>query len=69
MGKQSSRRRNARRPTPARMVGSDTTPRREVDLAEEYRYVLDDLKRVGILAAVLVGALVGLSFVLPLLLP
>jgi hypothetical protein len=36
----------------------------KVDLAEEYRYVIADLERIGIIAAVLIGALVVLSFFL-----
>jgi len=37
----------------------------EVDFREEYRYVLADLKRIGMLAAVMVAVLVGLSLLLP----
>lgn len=41
-----------------------TAPVQKVDLAEEYRYVIADLERIGIIAAVLIGALVVLSFFL-----
>jgi hypothetical protein len=35
------------------------------ELAQEYRYVLADLKRIGIIAVVMLGALVGLALLLP----
>jgi len=34
------------------------------DLAAEYSYVLRDLARIGIIAAILIGGLVALSFFL-----
>ena len=37
----------------------------EVDFRSEYRYVLSDLKRIGILAAVMFGVLIGLALILP----
>jgi hypothetical protein len=55
-------RRAARRP-PAPELHS--VAQQEVDFREEYRYVLADLKRIGALAAVMVGVLVGLSLLLP----
>jgi len=36
----------------------------EVDFAEEYKYVLGDLKKIGILAACLFGVLIVLTFIL-----
>lgn len=36
----------------------------EQDLTEEYRYVLADLKRIGILALVMLALLIVLAFVL-----
>lgn len=33
-----------------------------VDLASEYSYVIDDLQRIGIIAAILIAGLVVLSF-------
>ncbi len=36
----------------------------EEELAEEYRYVLTDLKRIGILALVMLVLLIALAFVL-----
>jgi hypothetical protein len=35
-----------------------------VDLREEYRYVLADLKRIGIIAAAMLAVLVVLAFIL-----
>nr|MBN1229660.1 hypothetical protein [Anaerolineae bacterium] len=35
-----------------------------VNLAEEYRYVTEDLKRIGIIAAILIGGLLVLAFIL-----
>jgi hypothetical protein len=39
-------------------------PSKTKDFREEYQYVADDLKRIGILAAAMLGGLVILSFVL-----
>ncbi|MBN1486896.1 MAG: hypothetical protein JW981_04590 [Anaerolineae bacterium] len=36
----------------------------ETDLAAEYHYVIRDLRRIGILALIMLGVLVGLAFVL-----
>lgn len=58
MAKRSSR----RRPTVAAST-AEQAPAREVDLAAEYHYVIEDLRRIGIIAAVLIGALVALSFI------
>ena len=55
MAKRSSR----RRPTVA--ASTEQAPAREVDLAAEYQYVIEDLRRIGLIAAVLIGALVALS--------
>lgn len=35
-----------------------------LDFQDEYRYVVSDLQRIGILAAVMLGGLVILSFIL-----
>ena len=64
--KRSSRRQKVRRvaqrhPPPQ----SQAVPRQEVDFREEYRYVLADLKRIGVLAVAMVAVLVGLSLLLP----
>ena len=50
-----------RRPTVNKTVEQASS--REVDLAAEYHYVIEDLRRIGIIAAILIGALVALSFV------
>lgn len=38
--------------------------RKSPDFSTEYRYVVSDLNRIGILAAVLIAGLIALSFVL-----
>jgi hypothetical protein len=43
---------------------STKQPAREVNLAEEYAYVTGDLIRIAIIAAVLIGGLIVLSFFL-----
>ena len=37
-------------------------PAEPVDLAVEYHYVIEDLQRIGVIAAILIGALIVLSF-------
>lgn len=37
---------------------------KDLDLSEEYRYVIEDLERIGIIAAILIGGLVVLSFII-----
>lgn len=54
MAKRSRRRRPAAASTPEEQ--------QPVDLAEEYHYVIEDLQRIGIIAAILIGGLVALSF-------
>lgn len=46
---------------PGRPVAMVATPEQ---LADQYSYVLRDLTRIGIIAAVLIGGLVALSFFL-----
>jgi hypothetical protein len=43
---------------------STKQPARQVNLAEEYAYVTGDLMRIAIIAAVLIGGLIVLSFFL-----
>lgn len=64
MAKKSSRRRYNTSSVAASASAGTSSSSREVDLAAEYRYVIEDLKRVGIIAAVLIAALVALSFFL-----
>ncbi len=49
----------------ARSQRSQETKDRTVDFASEYRYVLQDLKHVGILAAAMFAVLATLALVLP----
>jgi hypothetical protein len=56
-------------PTPAQTATGSTTSRpaasvasRQVDFREEYRYILHDLQRIGLLAAVILAGLGILSF-------
>lgn len=44
---------------------SQAAARQEVDFQQEYRYVLADLKRIGLLAVVMIAVLIGLSLLLP----
>lgn len=47
---------------PAAPTAATQAPARHpTDLAEEYRYVIGDLKRIGVLAAVMFALLVGLA--------
>ena len=59
MAKRRSRRKKARATERGKKPSA-----RQVDLAEEYAYVADDLMRIAIIAAVLVGGLIALSFFL-----
>lgn len=39
-------------------------PRKEVDFATEYRYVIDDLRSMAIIAIAMLAVLIALSFVI-----
>ena len=43
---------------------ADSPASQRSDLAQEYRYVLADLRRIGAIAVVMVGVLVGLALFL-----
>jgi hypothetical protein len=58
-GRSSSASRSAAAARPARAERAE-----EVDLSVEYHYVVDDLKLIGLIAAVLIAGLVILSFFL-----
>ena len=61
MSKRSAKKRK-RRPTrtaPADMQAA--SKQKTVDLAAEYQYVIEDLQRIGIIAAILIGTLVILK--------
>jgi len=64
--KRSSRRRSSKRrdPQASQPVAKQSASNEPVNLSDEYEYVITDLRRIGILAAVLVALLVGLSFIL-----
>ncbi len=49
---------------PARGVKTTGVRREGVNLQEEYQYVVADLKRIGILALIMLGMLIGLALVL-----
>lgn len=44
--------------------GAPDSSSKPSELAEEYRYVVTDLRRIGVIAAVMLAALVGLAFFL-----
>ncbi len=56
----------AARPAGGRLPVSGLRPSAAADFNPDYTYAKQDLKRVGIMAASFIGALVVLSFVLPL---
>lgn len=69
--RQARKRRSKARPqitttAPVAAVKEKSTPPRSevVDFSQEYRYVIADLKRIGILAAAMMGLLVVLSFII-----
>jgi hypothetical protein len=54
------------RPAGGRLPVSGLRPSAAVDFNPDYTYAKQDLKRVGIMAASFIGALIVLSFILPL---
>lgn len=42
-------------------AGSARTASKEVDLQEEYRYVIADLKRIGVIAVLMLAVLITLA--------
>ena len=56
-----NRKRSSRKPR--QKVNVAAAPK-AADLSEEYSYVIQDLTRIGIIAAILIGALVVLSIIL-----
>lgn len=57
-----ARKRSSRSRSSLRRSSASAAPQGPVDLAEEYHYVIEDLQRIGIIAAVLIAGLVVLSF-------
>jgi hypothetical protein len=45
-------------------VAASPAPRKQVDFSTEYHYVINDLRKMGILAAAMLVVLVALSFVI-----
>jgi hypothetical protein len=67
MAKRTTRNKSTRRlPTSGKGMETSAVAEagRKVDLMVEYRYVIDDLKRIGVIAGILIAALVILSFFL-----
>ena len=56
----------AARPAGGRLPVSGLRPSASVDFNPDYTYAKQDLKRVGVMAASFIGALIVLYFVLPL---
>ena len=56
----------AARPAGGRLPVSGLRPSAVADFNPDYTYAKQDLKRVGIMAASFIGALIVLSFILPL---
>ena len=54
------------RPAGGRLPVSGLRPTASVDFNPDYTYAKQDLKRVGVMAASFIGALIVLYFVLPL---
>ena len=52
------------RPRAAASAKAAAAPSKDVDFRSEYRYVLGDLKRIGILAAAMFATLVVLALVI-----
>jgi hypothetical protein len=48
---------------PVRPLATDAAPK-EVDFAVEYSYVIDDLRRIAIIAVALMVLLIALAFIL-----
>ena len=44
--------------------GASAAPRKQVDFAAEYYYVLHDLRNMGLIAAAMVVVLIALSFII-----
>ncbi len=52
------------RPEAARPVASEKIEEATTDLTEEYQYVITDLKRIGVIALIMLAALIGLAILL-----
>ncbi len=65
MSRRSRRRDSSRRKARQVTRKPSVVVQQETDFRDEYRYVLADLKRIGVLAAAMVAVLMALSFLLP----
>lgn len=63
MAKRKSKRQRSK-PRSSRTRAPQAEPVKELNLAEEYHYVVEDLRNMAIIALVLVAGLVALSFFL-----
>lgn len=52
------------RPEVAQPVESVESQEATTDLTEEYQYVIADLKRIGVIALIMLAALIGLAMLL-----
>ena len=55
MARKPSRRRRTQRDVEAQRAQQAPEMPPQVDLADEYRYVIEDLTRIGVIAAILIG--------------
>ena len=62
--RKSSRRRKRNLSSQTTAAKAQATPRKEVNLAEDYAYVTADLGRIALIAAAMLVALVALSFII-----
>jgi hypothetical protein len=72
MPKKTSRRVSRSTPTATTSLGGRTTLAsrfQETTATPDYSYVKNDLKRIGILAGILFGAMIVLYFILPYIVP
>jgi hypothetical protein len=51
-------------PDEERLVAATTTGRKQVDFRTEYRYVIDDLRSMAMIAVAMLVVLIALSFVI-----
>ena len=56
------------KPMPARAQSALRTVTKTEDLASRYKYVIPELKRIGIIAGSIIVVIIVLSFVLPVVL-
>jgi hypothetical protein len=52
----------AEAPTEESLTAEAPTPRKKIDFAAEYGYVIDDLRSMAIIAVLMLAVLIALSF-------